>query len=453
MKQHLTVVRLLLVLAMVASLVAITAAPASAQAVNSVTPTPAMASAPAGYTVNITTTVVIPAGGTITLTFPTGTTLPTTISKGWVSVAGVMLAAIDPAPVVSGQNVIITIPMAAAPLAAGTFNVMISQAAGIKNPPIAATAASNTYIMTVVTNVEPIGTLAYEILPGYSISATSGARGTAVTVTGVGWTPNSSITISNALAGTGTTLADGTFSVTASAITSGPVNCADGAGQTQATPWVGTVAVPTFTLMPTVTVTPSSGKVGSSVTVRGYDFTPGGNIPVNGITGGSVAWGPAVPIALSTIDAYGILDDFVVTITIPLTTTGGAKTVQVTDSAAKTATTTFTAITPTEVWVDDDWAGANPGDPVDGHVFGTDAFAIIQDGIDVVASPGTVHVAAGTYIENVTIEGKSITLRSESGPGSTVIDGGGQGSVVTVDEGADVTIDGFTLRNAGGSYS
>ncbi len=57
-----------------------------------------------------------------------------------------------------------------------------------------------------------------------------------------------------------------------------------------------------------------------------------------------------------------------------------------------------------EVWVDDDWAGASPGDLVDGHIFGTDAFAKIQDGIDAVASPGTVHVAAGTYFENIVMD-------------------------------------------------
>jgi hypothetical protein len=57
---------------------------------------------------------------------------------------------------------------------------------------------------------------------------------------------------------------------------------------------------------------------------------------------------------------------------------------------------------PTEVWVDDDWAGSYEGEVVDGHVFGYDAFATIQDGIDAVAA-STVHVAAGNYSESVTI--------------------------------------------------
>ncbi len=52
-KRFPTIMRVLLALALVASLVAITAAPVSAQTVNTVTPSPATASAQAGYTVNI----------------------------------------------------------------------------------------------------------------------------------------------------------------------------------------------------------------------------------------------------------------------------------------------------------------------------------------------------------------------------------------------------------------
>jgi len=72
--------------------------------------------------------------------------------------------------------------------------------------------------------------------------------------------------------------------------------------------------------------------------------------------------------------------------------------------------------TPTEVWVDDDWAGKYEGEIVDGHVFGYDAFATIQDGVDAVAG-STVNVAAGTYDEQVVIN-KSLTLQ---GAGDTTI--------------------------------
>ena len=49
------------------------------------------------------------------------------------------------------------------------------------------------------------------------------------------------------------------------------------------------------------------------------------------------------------------------------------------------------------VWVDDDFTPGSAGS----HTWGYDAFDNIRDGIYEVASPGTVHVAAGYYTENV----------------------------------------------------
>jgi|GEM_PF-4357631 len=107
----------------------------------------------------------------------------------------------------------------------------------------------------------------------------------------------------------------------------------------------------------------------------------------------------------------------------------------------------------TEVWVDDDWAGYSYGDPADGHAFGYDAFATIQDGIDAVAG-STVYVAAGTYDENITVN-KPLTLlgpNADVNPTTAVrgteaiINGGGTGDAVTIS--ADgVTIKGFEITN------
>jgi len=61
------------------------------------------------------------------------------------------------------------------------------------------------------------------------------------------------------------------------------------------------------------------------------------------------------------------------------------------------------------IYVDDDWAGSTPGDIIDGHVYGYDAFDNIQDGVDNVCDGGTVNVYTGTYTEQVHIT-KSLSL-------------------------------------------
>jgi len=73
----------------------------------------------------------------------------------------------------------------------------------------------------------------------------------------------------------------------------------------------------------------------------------------------------------------------------------------------------------------------------------------IQSAIDVAAIGDTVLVAPGTYVENINFRGKAITVRSESGPQDTIIDGGAADSVVifTSGEGRDSVLNGFTLQN------
>ncbi|MFC1874389.1 right-handed parallel beta-helix repeat-containing protein [Chloroflexota bacterium] len=81
------------------------------------------------------------------------------------------------------------------------------------------------------------------------------------------------------------------------------------------------------------------------------------------------------------------------------------------------------------VWVDDDWAGLSHGDTAGSHTFGTDAFADIQDGIDVVSFNGTadsiVYVAPGTYYEQVFLNKSFLSVQSTDGPDTTFIDGTG----------------------------
>jgi hypothetical protein len=101
----------------------------------------------------------------------------------------------------------------------------------------------------------------------------------------------------------------------------------------------------------------------------------------------------------------------------------------------------------TEVWVDDDYCDVCPND---GHTWGYDAFDKIQDGIDAVTG-STVHVAAGYYIENITlIDGVEVL---GAGAGVSFIDGGESGSVVTaIGVGSSTRLDGFTITNGTGTY-
>ena len=104
----------------------------------------------------------------------------------------------------------------------------------------------------------------------------------------------------------------------------------------------------------------------------------------------------------------------------------------------------------TEVWVDDDWEGLNPGDPADGHTFGYDAFADIQDGIDAVVG-STVHVADGTYNENVVVNKSDIIIRSDNGSSVTIVKSNTTDMhVFNITDQTNVTLQGFEIRDAYG---
>ena len=77
----------------------------------------------------------------------------------------------------------------------------------------------------------------------------------------------------------------------------------------------------------------------------------------------------------------------------------------------------------------------------------------IQAAIHAASAEDFVVVAPGTYVENLYILGKRITLRSEKGAATTVIDGNRSGSVVILSGGeADLTVlEGFTIRNGTGT--
>ena len=76
-------------------------------------------------------------------------------------------------------------------------------------------------------------------------------------------------------------------------------------------------------------------------------------------------------------------------------------------------------------------------------------YTTIGDAINALKDGDIIYVNNGTYTENIDFNGKAITLRSVNGPENTIIDGNGNGVVVTMDSGEDENsiLYGFTIRN------
>jgi hypothetical protein len=76
-------------------------------------------------------------------------------------------------------------------------------------------------------------------------------------------------------------------------------------------------------------------------------------------------------------------------------------------------------------------------------------YCTIQAAINAAVDTDTVLVMPATYDENLNFLGKAITVKSDQGPSSTVIDGGGKDTVAYFGngEGTDSVLEGFTLQN------
>tara|TARA_Y100001933_G_scaffold152099_1_gene150541 strand:- start:88984 stop:101430 length:12447 start_codon:yes stop_codon:yes gene_type:complete len=115
----------------------------------------------------------------------------------------------------------------------------------------------------------------------------------------------------------------------------------------------------------------------------------------------------------------------------------------------------LTVVSIADIYVDDDWVGLSFGDDPDGAgpatAFGFDAFATIQEGVDAVATDGTVHVYAGTYAGDINID-QNLTLQGESGDSAdVVIDAATATNGFDITSGVtDLTLSHFSVFDASG---
>ena len=74
------------------------------------------------------------------------------------------------------------------------------------------------------------------------------------------------------------------------------------------------------------------------------------------------------------------------------------------------------------------------------------AYATIQQAVN--SGCSKILVKPGTYYENVVIPAaQTVSITGLAGAAKTIVDGGGAGSVFTINSGANVTLTGLTIQN------
>jgi hypothetical protein len=434
-------------LVLVVSICAVVAAPASAITTGVVTPNPTTAKATAQYNITFVHTAAAPVGTVISLTFSSAVGLPTSISyshvrQGAAATAPLALAAettyasTDPVAVVSGQTIQLALKNAAT---AGQFiSITFSQLAGITNPSLAAA----TYTVTIASSVlgeATVASAAYTITRSVTFTPSRGPSGTAVTVNGVGFASNSSVDITDAGAatiGSGVTDSTGAFSVacTARSTSGGAITATDGAGNT-------TASTAVFTVTAKIVTSPTSGRVGTTVTVT-----------ITGLTAGAsycLGWTNA-PISMATVTTGTLLSPgiggtttngaiasaagtIVCTIAVPVNLSAGPKTLDIRLSnatpAAFTALANFTAaalvttaqyeVTGRTITLSPATGAAGTSTTITGAGFSSYATAV---GSTIVCSGGVTFVPAATFA--TTSDGAfaaSVTMPSGTAAGTYTI--------------------------------
>ncbi len=221
----------------------------------------------------------------IILTFPSGTTLPSSINyrNVFVSTPGGTAVNVGTGGVdVSGRTVIINTPIN---VSSGTVTITITQSVGIVNPqlsrePVTATGdgqGTDGYSVSVYTSQDtaPIDSNPYYIYNWVEGDLTGAAMGDPVTITGGGFLAGSTVTLSasGGATGSGTVASNGTINITGTATgLAAPITATDDSGRTASTD-----TIPTGTSLNGAAVTLSNQLAGqvSDYTVA-IDVDPSG---------------------------------------------------------------------------------------------------------------------------------------------------------------------------------
>ena len=284
----------------------------------------------AGYTIVGSTFKVVPAGGTVTVTFPSGTTVPTVISRTSVSINGIAPSA---DPLVVGRAVTITYSATSGDTGS-VVTVILSTAAGIINP----TTPSTTRTVSVFTSADAtaVTSATYSVARFVTASPTSAIQGGTVTLTGGGFTRDTQISASGSVSGSSVVNSDGSFTIVGTRKGTGTTaTVTDGAGNFSSTD--------SITLKPHINVSGSPAIATGTVTLELRNFTTGGNIrTVTFITfAGKALLSTQVVSTLATTftdrDLDGTADDFKLQIRVPAGTASGVRQVVVRDDSGATA--------------------------------------------------------------------------------------------------------------------
>jgi hypothetical protein len=327
---------MLMVIGVIATMFALgmfTAKPASALiGVVTVASVPTTAGATAQHTVTVTgtgTQQAIPVGGSITVTFDSKFTVPSSIAASAVKIkadavgAGAGGATANTlvsvgAVTVSGRAVTLTVPDMDPVATTGDngisanalITITFTQAAGIVNPKLAV--AANVRSVTLKSSADTTAvtsTSSSAVAGSVTFTPTTAARGATVTVSGKGFAancadckvrlnPQNSVTPTTGNVGSGSIDASGVFTgtLTVSASTNKVSNfvwVVDSTG-------IGRAATTTWTQKPGATPRSVSVSPGATVTVDLVDYTatatfPAGSVNIGGVTTSTITGVTTVP--------------------------------------------------------------------------------------------------------------------------------------------------------------